>query len=106
MTFSSQYGDMLKDTVSVSLLTGRDGYNKPTYGTPVEYSVRIVRKNRLVRSSDGSVVTSSSHLWMDWVDSITEESRFEFADGSVPTPLSIEKFKDEEGTSHMKVFFQ
>jgi len=106
MTFTATYGDMLKDTITVQEYAGRDAYGAPSYGSPATYATRIVYKNRLIRDSEGSLISSSFHLWTDWIDDITEEWLITLPDGSVPPILSIERFKDEIGESHTKVFFQ
>ena len=106
MTFSSTFGDMLKDEVTVQEYSGRDAYGSPSYGSPVTYKCRVVYKNRLVRNTEGSLISSSFQVWMDWIDNITEEWLITLPGGETPPILSIERFKDEVGESHTKVFFQ
>lgn len=105
MSFLTEFSDLLLDTVSLAPLTGTDDYSVPQYGAPVDYACRIVFKNRLVRTRDGSQVVSSHHLWLTYVEAAAPTWQLTMPDGSTPTILSIEKFKDTSA-HHMKIYLQ
>ncbi len=45
-------------------LTGRDGYNRPTYAPDVPFGGRIQFKQRLVRAANGQEVMSEAEVWL------------------------------------------
>lgn len=104
--FTDDFADMGLISITVANLSGRDDYGGPSYSAETTYSARWVQKTKLVKARDGSEVLSSHHLWMNYVESLTPESRFTLPDGSTPDILSIEKFRDESGPYSMKVYFQ
>lgn len=97
--------DMMPDKVTHYPFTGRDGYGKPSYSSGTEYYARVVEKNTLVRGFDGSEVVAKGMIWLGGLPSIAPEDRITLESGDNITILSIEKYPDENGLHHIKVFY-
>lgn len=51
-------------------LTGRGGYNRPTYAADVSFKGRIQFKQRLVRAANGQEMMSEAEVWLPLDSSI------------------------------------
>lgn len=104
MPFVDAFLDLMPDDVVWTPLSGRDDYGKPTFGSPVEFAARLVREHKLVRNAAGETVVSTAHVWIGGVPEIGPEDRVTLADGTHPPIVSVERFPDETGPSHTKVY--
>ena len=102
----SDWSDLMNQTVSHAEFAGRSEYGKPTYGSPVDYSARVVYKQKLVRRPDGSEVVSQGEVWLQSNVSVTSEDEITLPDNTTPPILAVERFSDETSSfHHTKVYF-
>ena len=101
----SDWSDMFPDTITVKQLSSRDEYGKPTYGSGTDYSGRVVYKNSMVRSREGEEVLAKGHVWLKGTPTIDPEDQLLLPDSTTPPILSTEKYPDEDGDHHVKVYF-
>ena len=106
MTFVNDLADLMPDTATWYPLSARDRFGQTTYGTGTEYSTRLVRRNRLVRDTQGDQVVSSAQLWLAGAPAIAPDDRVTLSDGKSPDILSVERFQDESGASFTKAYFR
>lgn len=99
--------DLLTDTVRHARPLGRDRYGRvPAWSPDIEYGARVVYRHRLVRSRTGEFVATRGHAWIFGADDIALDDRITLPDGSAPTLLAVERYGDEAGGHHHKVFFE
>lgn len=105
MTYINDFREMFPDTVTWAPLTSRDQYGTPTYGAGTAFDCRLVRRNTLVRDRQGQEVTSRAHVWLMGSPAVDSDDKLTLSDGSVPVIVSVERYQDEGGSSHTKVYF-
>lgn len=105
MSFINEFRDLLNDTITHYPLASRDAYGKPTYNSGTQYSVRLVKTNKLITNNEGKEVVSTSHIWILGTPNISPEDKIELSNGDIPVVAAVETFQDEIGTSHVKVYF-
>lgn len=98
------FADCFTETITHSEFGGRDDYGKRSFGSPVSLSARVVKKNKLVKASDGSEVMSTTQVWIQGTPTLTPEDQIILPDGSMPIILSVETYPDDDGDHHSKVF--
>ena len=102
----SDWSDLMNQTVSHAEFAGRSEYGVPTYGSSVEYSARVVYKQKFIRKADGSEVLSQGQVWLQSNVVATVEDEITLPDGSTPPILAIERFSDETTDfHHTKIYF-
>jgi len=101
----SDFLDMMPATIVHRPLTSRDEYNVPTYGDPTSYPARIVHKDTIIRGSDGSELVSRLQCWVGGIPSMGPEDSITLPNGTAPPIFNVEKFTDEGGDHHIKIFF-
>lgn len=97
---------LMPDTVTWAALTGRDQYAKPTYGSGTTFTARVVRQHKLVRDAAGDQIVSTAHAWLAGSPAISPQDKVTLSDGTSPPIITIERFPDESGPSHTKVYFR
>ena len=97
---------MMPHTITHEESSSRNEYGKPNHGSAASYSARVVYKNDLVRADDGAEKVSKGYVWIQGTPSVTPQDRITLPDGTTPTILSVEEFPDEDGSHHVKVYFQ
>ena len=98
---------LLKQQVLIAPHTGKDSYQKPTYGDDVEYAARVLEKVELVLAEDGTEQISTTQFWMDGDVDITSKSRVTLPDSTQPHVLRITKPPGKSGDiDHTKVFLR
>lgn len=105
MSFVNEFADMFTDTAIWEVLASRDGYGKPVFDTPEAFAARLSRKHKLVRDTEGHEVVSTAHIWLEGTPAVSPQDQITLSDGTTPAIISVERFQDEEGDSHTKVFF-
>lgn len=106
MAFMDDLADLFTQTVIWRALTGRDDFGKPTYGAGTSLSARVVRKNKLIRDTNGDEVVSSAQAHINGNSDIAPDDQVELPDGDTPHILSVERFPDETGYIYTRVFFR
>lgn len=110
MAWSTEFDDLLPDTVTVKTVTGvsTDGYGVPTYSTGQDYSARVVRKQELVRTFEGTEELATTVAWVNSTstDQFTPSAEVTLPDGSTPPLMGVEAYPDEDGSAHhIKLMF-
>jgi len=106
MSFIDDLSELFTDTATHAVLSTRDGFGKPTYGSGTAYSGRLVTKNKLVRDQQGDDVVSTAHFWFQGAPDVGPDDQITLSDGATPPIISVERFQDDVGTSHTKVYFR
>ena len=104
--FADLFVDMMPATITVERITGRDKYNKPTYGAAASYPARINNVQKNVIGPDGQMVVARGRAWLDTVDPFTVNDRVTFPDGSHPKLLNVNQVPDEKGPAYTSFDFQ
>jgi len=97
--------DMMPATIIHSPFVSRDSYGQPTYGSSTNYRARIVYKDTIIRGVDGSELVSRQQCWVNGTPSIRPTDKVTLPDGTSPPIFNVEKFSDESGDHHVKIFF-
>lgn len=109
MSWSTDFEDLMPDTIRVQDLSGFDGYGTATFGTASTYVARVVRKQRLVRSFEGIEEISTVTAYVASTSTFGPGSQYLLPDGSTfsiaPNLLAVEAFPDEDGIHHTKLMF-
>lgn len=96
----SDFADLMKSTVQLAKLTGRDSYGKPLYGQPAEYAARISWTSSLVATQGGEQLASRGMVHLLSNVEVTGEDRLIMPWGEELTILSVERPFDETGQAH------
>lgn len=105
MSFADDFKDLMTDTVIVKPLSSRSAYGVPTYGSGTTYTARVVRMHKMVRDSQGHQVVSTAQAWIAGTPAISPQDQVALSDGTTPAIAAVERFQDEVGSSHTKVYF-
>lgn len=104
--FINEFSDLMKDTVTHYQMSSRDSYGAITYGSGTEYQSRVVYKRELVRDSNGNQVVSKGVVWfMAYVNINPDQDKITLPDGTSPPILAVERFPDNVGDNHTKLYF-
>ena len=107
MTIEAEFLELMVDTVVITTATGvrnlyaREGQSS----TSASYRGRYVRRNQMVRDDAGDEVVSRSQLWLFGAPSLTPRDKITLPDGTTPVILAVERYPDDNGAHHEKVFF-
>jgi hypothetical protein len=99
---------LFPDTIVWEPFSSVDGLGNITYGTAVNRKARIVGQHKMVMDAQGQERMSNIIVWFakpfdaTAVDKYTLPSRF---DPQTPKPITVEKYPDENGKHHVKVYF-
>ena len=110
MGFVDDLLDCMAETVIWRPHTGRDDFGVPTFNESTDgggsFSARLVRKHRTAHSVQGETIVSTAQLWIGGTPAIAPDDEVELADGTRPPIINIDRFNDEDGPSHVVVFFK
>lgn len=96
---------LLNTTVTVTTSVSLDRYGVATYtGTASTYRARVVQKAEKILDIKGNEATSSHIAWIDSTGTIAHTDRIVFNDGTSPPIQRVERYPDENGYHHLKVF--
>jgi len=108
MAWVDAFADEFSTTVTHADWVGMstDGYGTSTFSTSSStFVAREVTDQRLVRSFEGTEELATTTVWVASTSTFSALDRFTLADGSVPTFLAVETFRDEDGITHSKLAF-
>ena len=94
MSFLSDFGDLLPDTVAVTPTTGRDGYGAVILGTSTSYSARVITKTEMVRDHTGEEKISRYTVILPGNPTIPTTSLVTL-NGVLETILSVSAYRDD-----------
>lgn len=107
MSFSTALLGLLPSTVKVSTRTGHDNYGKATFAaTTTNYRCRVLEKPGYVRGPEAEEIAYRHVVWARSTGavSITASDRVTMPDGSVPPVVGVERYSDDDGPNHVKIF--
>jgi hypothetical protein len=105
--------DMMRQTVTVEPVSGRDLFGNKTYGAALTYRCRLVGKRKLVIDEAGKEVLSRQTVYLATADAIDPESRVTLSTADVgstaatainPPIVSTARFPDETGWHHAVIY--
>jgi hypothetical protein len=102
----SDFEDMLINTITVSEVSTRDAYGKPTYGDEVEYTCRITYQERLITTTEGQDITARGNILISGTTAISADAKVVMDDGTEPKIIATRKVFDEDGAHHTRIFFK
>ena len=108
MAYTTPLLDLFATTITHADWVGMstDGYGTSTYSTSSStFAAREVTEQRLVRSFEGTEELATTTVWVASTSTFSALDRFTLADGTVPTFLAVETFRDEAGITHSKLAF-
>lgn len=104
--FVDSLSELFSDTISRQAFASFGAYGEPSHSASVStYKARIVKKNKMVRNSQGHEVLATAQAWIQGNPIIGLNDKITLSDGSVPIIVSTDRFQDETGYSHTVVYF-
>lgn len=107
MAFSTALLGMMTSTLKVSTRTTINNYGEPSFATSTtNHRARIVHKPGYVRSGEGEEVAYEHIAWVRSTGgtSITASDRVTMPDGTTPPVQRVERYADDDGPNHVKLF--
>lgn len=107
MAWSTELEALMPHSVTVKTLSSfsTDGYGVPTWSSGTAVTARVVARQELVRTLEGTEETATTVVYLASTGSINPSDRFVLPDGTTPTLLAVQSFPDEDGTHHYQIFF-
>ena len=115
----TEWLDCMPQTVSWERFQDRNDWGKPTYAAAVSHRARVVYQTEFVidQRQGGAELetTANGHVWFGPPTSnlgsgnppsVTAEDRITLPDGTQPNILRVDRFPDEDGDHHVKVYFR
>ena len=107
MAFSTEFLSLMDSTIRVSTRGTHNNYGEPSFAaTTASYRARIVYGPTYDRSPGSESVEYSHVLWVRSTGavSITASDRITLPDGTTPPVAKVERFADEDGPHHCKIY--
>lgn len=107
MSFPSAFLSMMDSTVKISTRTTHNNYGEPSFAaTTSSYRARIVEKPGYLRNGQAEEISYSHVMWVASTGSvsITASDRLTLPDGTIRPMLAVERYPDEDGAHHVKVY--
>tara|TARA_R110000787_G_scaffold7296_6_gene25059 strand:- start:16079 stop:16402 length:324 start_codon:yes stop_codon:yes gene_type:complete len=96
--------DLLNQTCTIEPLTGKDKYNKDSWGTPVTgIACRVEGADITLRRPDDEVMVVTQTVWLLPDTVVDGDSRITLADGSQPDIFNV---RDMPGGDGVKFYRQ
>ncbi len=107
MSWSTEFAELMPHTVQIAALASfsTDGYGDAVYGTASTFTARVVGKQTLVRTFEGTEELATTIVYVASTGTINPSDRITLPDGSTPPLLAVSTFPDEDGTHHHKLAF-
>lgn len=104
MTIETDFLELMTQTCTVEPFSSNNEYGEPSFGTAVSYSCRTVHKTNLIRTIENKEITSIAQTWIYGSPGISPKDRITLPDGTTPKILRVDRFPDENGNHHDKVW--
>ena len=110
MSWSTDLVDLMPDTLLVRpfVSVSTDGYGRPVYSTTqTSVKARVVRKNTLVRTFEGTEELASWVAWCLTTSTFDPSSKVSLSPSTVAIGpiMAVEQYSDENGRDHVKLFW-
>lgn len=103
MTFATEFGDLLTDTMMLEVRNGVDAYSRPTFALGVPILGRLERRNRRVLATDNTETVAAETFYCGPLPAIIPGDRLTDAQGYNPVILSVERLADEKAQYYQAV---
>ena len=104
MTIENDFLELMTQTCTIEPFGAYNEYAEPSFGTAVSYTCRTVHKTNLIRTDAGKEITSIAQTWIFGAPGISPKDRITLPDGTTPQILRVDRFPDENGNHHDKVW--
>lgn len=107
MSFSTQLLALMPSTIKVSTRTAHNNYGEPSFAaSTTNYRARIVHKPGYIRTGEGEPLAYQHVAWVrsTGATTLTASDRVTMPDGSRPPVLRVERYPDEDGINHVKLY--
>jgi len=107
VSFEKAFRSLMTTTIRVSTRAGHTNYGAPTWAaTASTFAARVVDKPGFVRNDQGEDVAYRSVAWLASTGgSLVVDNRYTLPDGTSPPVVMIERYPDDRGAHHVKLFF-
>lgn len=108
MSFSTKFVALMPSTVTVSTLVSlsTDGRGIATYSTGTDYRARIVRKQELVRTFEGTEEVANTLVYIASTSTFSPAlSLITFTGSTDLNLLALSAFPDQDGIHHLKAAY-
>lgn len=97
----------MPSTIKISTRGSHNNYGEPSFGaSTTNYRARILEKPGYLRTGESESIEYSHIVWArsTGATSITASDRVTMPDGSKPPVLRVERYGDEDGENHVKIY--
>lgn len=101
MGISSEFAEMMRETITILPQASVNKYGKQSYGTGVAYRCRYINSQRILRDADGrEVVESGRAIVFGLAPGADVRGKVLLPNGTTPLITSVSKVQDENGDHH------
>ena len=107
MVWSTDLDALMPHTITHKSLTAfsTDGYATEVWSTGVSYAARVVGKQTLVKTFEGTEELATTVVYVKTSSTFGASDQITLPDGSTPPLLAAETYPDETGVHHAKLMF-
>ena len=108
MSFDAQLLSLMPSTIKVSTRTTHSFSGTPSFASSTtSYRARIVSKPGYIRGPEQEEIEYRTVAWArsTGATSITASDRVTLPDGSRPPVVGVERYADQDGQHHVKIYF-
>lgn len=114
MTSVAAWASMMRQSLTIEPVVSLDRANVPTYGSPETVQCRLVWMQEQVLGGSGQQVLSKGVAWLRTSQAVREDSRVTLSTADTgstesainqPKLLRVDRFPDESGWHHVKLWF-
>lgn len=102
MAASTEWSDLIWQTVTVSTRSGHSQYGVPSFGSASTYDAQWEPMPEEVRDQQGNVVEAQGTLIIMTTADISPQAKITLPDGSSPPVLSVARVPGATGTHHVE----
>lgn len=102
---SSEFEEMMRETITVQTQSSLDKYGKQAWGTGVTYKCRYMAEQRVLRDQDGREIIEQGRALVYGVAVASVKDRVTLPNGAHPLVTSVDTVYDESGTHHTVIGF-
>lgn len=105
MSGVNEWVDLMPDTVQISTGTSMSAYGVPTYSVAAStYPARYVEQAMQTIDLNGQQVGAVGVVWVATTRALDHDIKLTLPDGRTPPIVRIERYPDENGAHHNKIY--
>ena len=107
MVWSTDLDALMPHTITHKSLSSfsTDGYATEVWSTGISYTARVVGKQTLVKTFEGTEELATTVVYVKTSSTFGASDQITLPDGSTPPLLAAETYPDETGHHHAKLMF-